>query len=124
MVTLRQARLAMMPVFLFSLVAGGGILLLGLLREATDGAPAETAGGAAGLHLLSGRARACFLLGFGAVGAAVHLLAPEHPALSIVASLAGGIVAGAVAAAVLRHLRGAGLRERRRTGRAERTAGE
>lgn len=96
----------MMPIYLVSLIVGGGLLLFSLLGDfGHHEVDAGTDHGYDGLKWLSLRTITYFLFGFGATGAALSWAWPESSLLVVAIAAAVGLGVGGSSAAVFSYLR-------------------
>jgi hypothetical protein len=93
----------MFPLYLFSLIVGGGLLLFSLLGLGGDGVDADAApeahfdGASLAQEFLSVRALCYLLAGFGATGVLLELFTDAGGAATLAWSLATGMVAAMAA---------------------------
>ncbi len=111
----------MTQLYLFSLVLGGGFMVLSILGDLLGGADvadvdldvdadvdldADAGGGDAAFKILSLRTFVYALFGFGAVGTLLdRIWGPENPGLTAAFATTGGVVTGLLASAVFGFLK-------------------
>jgi hypothetical protein len=96
----------MLPLYLFCLIVGGGLLLFSLAGSASDDVADLGENGTMAHEFFSTRALSYFLAGFGATGFLVETVTDASTGTALVWAAATGVVGAAAVALVYGYLRG------------------